>query len=187
MTPHFSLVWTMAYVHICPSDSYEIPIFYFFELLFVFEFYHLFIWLVHFFGICVVFFIMSIYCPHCLCLIHPHLIPFNKGGLIGPALLGARLSPPSSFLLLLRVWTFVHVHILSILFIKKSIYVLFLSWCLVRNNLVKGNTFSFSYKGPCTIVYLAVTFWVILWLILFNLPVIWLFVQVYATWRIVTL
>ena len=33
--------------------------------------------------------------------IHFHLIPFNKGGLIGPALLGARLypPPPSSFLL----------------------------------------------------------------------------------------
>ena len=28
-----------------------------------------------------------------------NLIPFNKGGLIGPALLGARLSPSSSFLL----------------------------------------------------------------------------------------
>ena len=32
---------------------------------------------------------------------HPHLIPFNKGGLIGPALLGAPLSPPSSSFLLL--------------------------------------------------------------------------------------
>ena len=48
--------------------------------------------------------------------LHSHLIPINKGGLVGPALLGACLSLPSSSFLL-RVWTFV-----------KSIYCPFSSY-----------------------------------------------------------
>ena len=120
--------------------------------------------------------------------IHFHLIPFNKGGLIGPALLGARLSPPSSSFLLpppsmdFCVCSYL-VHLVHI----KSIYILLLSLWLVRDSLVEGNMFSFSYEGPCTIVYPAVMFWVILWLILFYLQVLWLFVQLYDTWIYVTL